>query len=352
MIVGGDQVIPFARLDDFTVTAGNEMGYASSFAINTDLFSTLNAGQMLSDDPYGDVNPVPYLNRQLYIPELSVGRLIETPAEIVDTLNRFVSPAVSGHLDPTTSLTTGYDFLFDGAQGVNDALKARVGAANAQALLDNPAVTGDTWTLAQLIGAFTPSTGSAPSITSLNGHASHFQFQPPNADNGARAPLYTTTNFTGSTASQTNRLAFSMGCHAGLSVADSIVTSGASTLDWPQAFMQKGLGAFLGNTGFGFGDSIVVAYSEELNRLFAQRIAAGSSVGSALAAAKQAYYGQLGVFGVYDEKAMAEFTLYGLPMWRVSGPGNVLPPRSHSWHPPRPSRRSRRTLRSHRSRSR
>ncbi len=76
---------------------------------------------MLSDDPYGDVNPVPYLNRQLYIPELSVGRLVETPAEIVDTLNRFVSPAVSGHLDPTTSLTTGYDFLFDGAQGVNDA---------------------------------------------------------------------------------------------------------------------------------------------------------------------------------------------------------------------------------------
>ena len=121
VIVGGDQVIPFARLDDFTVTAGNEMGYASTFAINTDLFSTLNAGQMLSDDPYGDVNPVPYLNRQLYIPELSVGRLIETPAEIVDTLNRFVSPAVSGHLDPTTSLTTGYDFLFDGAQGVNDA---------------------------------------------------------------------------------------------------------------------------------------------------------------------------------------------------------------------------------------
>ena len=215
-------------------------------------------------------------------------------------------------------------------------LKARVGAANAQALLDNPAVTGDTWTLAQLIGAFTPSTGSAPSITSLNGHASHFQFQPPNADNGARAPLYTTTNFTGSTASQTNRLAFSMGCHAGLSVADSIVTSGASTLDWPQAFMQKGLGAFLGNTGFGFGDSIVVAYSEELNRLFAQRIAAGSSVGSALAAAKQAYYGQLGVFGVYDEKAMAEFTLYGLPMWRVSGPGMSFPPRSAQLAPAAP----------------
>ena len=57
VIVGGDQVIPFARLDDFTVTASNEAGYASTFGTNTDLFATLNAGQMLSDDPYGDVEP-------------------------------------------------------------------------------------------------------------------------------------------------------------------------------------------------------------------------------------------------------------------------------------------------------
>src|SRR5438552_15687970 len=96
---------------------------------------------------------------------------------------------------------------------------------------------------------------------------------------------------TGSTSSLANRLVFSMGCHAGLSVADATVTAGATTLDWPQAYAQKSAGAYLGNTGFGYGDTLVVAYSEELNRLFAQRIAAGSTVGDALAAAKQAYYG-------------------------------------------------------------
>jgi len=320
VIVGGDKIIPFARLDDFTVTASNETGYANTFATTSDLFASLNAGQMLSDDPFGDVNPVPYLTRQLYIPELSVGRLVETPEDIVATLNRFVSPLVNGRLDPTTSLTTGYDFLYDGAQVVNSPLNARFGT-QAQTLLDNPAVTGDSWTLSQLIGAFLPTaTGtSAPSITSLNGHASHFQFQPPSNDStGAPEPLLTTSAVTGSSSSLTNRLIFSMGCHAGLSVADSIVT--ATTLDWPQAFAQKGVGAFLGNTGYGYGDSLVVAYSEELNRLFSQRIAAGAAVGDALAAAKQAYYGELGVFGVYDEKAMAEFTLYGLPMWSITAP--------------------------------
>ncbi len=317
VIVGGDQVIPFARLDDFTVTASNEAGYASTFATNSDLFATLNLGQMLSDDPYGDVNPVPYLTRQLYIPELSVGRLVETPTDIVATLNRFVT--FSGRLDPTTSLTTGYDFLFDGASAVNTALRTRVGATAAATLFDDPAQTGDSWTLALLLGAFLPPNG-APSITSLNGHASHYQFEPPRDDlTGARSSLFTTSALTSSTSPLTNRLVFSMGCHAGLSVADSIVTAG-STLDWPQAYAQKGAGAYLGNTGYGYGDSLVVAYSEELNRLFAQNISAGSAVGDALASAKQAYFGELGVFGVYDEKSMAEFTLYGLPMWSVTAP--------------------------------
>jgi hypothetical protein len=310
VIVGDDQVIPFARLDDFTVTAGNESTYAGTFARNSDLFASLNAGQMLSDDPYGTVRPVPYLTRQLYVPQLAVGRLVETPDQIVATLDRFGT--YNGRLDPQTALTTGYDFLYDGAQGVDAALSGRVGAANAAALLDNPAVPGDSWTKSDLLNAFLPA-GGAPSIASLNGHASHYQFEPPGGTD-----LFTTDDLAASTASVANRLVFSMGCHAGLSVADSIVT--ADTLDWPEEYADKGVGAYLGNTGYGYGDSLVVAYSEEINKLFAQDIAAGSTVGDVLVAAKQSYFGGLGVFGVYDEKAMAEFTLYGLPMWSVTGP--------------------------------
>ncbi len=121
-----------------------------------------------------------------------------------------------------------------------------------------------------------------------------------------------------------NRLVFSMGCHSGLSVSDAVVT--ANTYDWPQAYAKNGAGAYLGNTGFGYGDSLVVAYSEQLDAIFAEKIAAGSTVGNALAAAKQEYFGSLGVFGVYDEKAMAEFTLYGLPMWSVTLPGGGVAP--------------------------
>src|SRR6185503_7786187 len=123
VLVGGDQVIPFARLGDFTTTA-NETTYASTFGTNTDLFASLRLGNFLSDDPYGDVNPVPYLTRQLHVPELAVGRLVETPGQIVGAIGRFVS--FQGRLDPQTSLTTGYDFLTDGAQTVKARLDTRL----------------------------------------------------------------------------------------------------------------------------------------------------------------------------------------------------------------------------------
>ena len=329
-ILGGDRVIPQGRLGDFTVVA-NESGYADTFDPSSDLYATLRASQTLSDDPYGTLEPVPYLNRQLHIPRLAVGRLVETPAEISATLTRFGQ--FGGRLDPSTSLTTGYDFMKDGAASINTQFASRLGTANAQTLIS------DTWLKSDLLGAFLPA-GGAPAITSLNGHADHFEFAPPSP----RPPYLTTADLplghadtpAANTGKLVNRLVFSMGCHSGLSVSDATVT--ANTYDWAQAYSRNGVGAYLGNTGYGYGDSLVVAYSEQLDSIFANKLAAGATVGNALAAAKQEYFGGLGVFGVYDEKAMAEFTLYGLPdvvgdpaRWRPWRPWPSRP------HPPRSS---------------
>ena len=108
-----------SAVGSITVTSANESSYADTFTDGTDLFSTLNLSQMLSDDPYGTTAPIPYLTRQLYLPSLSVGRLVETPDDIVGTLNRFVDPTVNGRLNPSTSLTTGYDFLYDSASSIS-----------------------------------------------------------------------------------------------------------------------------------------------------------------------------------------------------------------------------------------
>ena len=52
---------------------------------------------------------------------------------------------------------------------------------------------------------------------------------------------------------------------------------------------------------------------------------AGGPIGDALRLAKNEYFSTRGVFGVYDEKAMAAFTLYGMPMWSIGAPYRSRP---------------------------
>jgi CSLREA domain-containing protein len=305
VILGGDDIVPQARLSDFA-TLANEYQFADTFEPSTALGGALLNSTYLSDDPYGDIDPVPYLNRQLHVPDLALGRLVEDPVDIVSALNRFV---LSGaRLDPQTSFTTGYDFLTDGANRVNAAFVAEVGQANASTLINN------SWTKADFLTTFLPAVGLGPDLNALNGHADPSRLQP-----AGGAPLIDTTDLAG--ANLTDRVLFSMGCHAGLSLLDVFIT-GAND-DWAQTFAQRGAALWAANTGYGYGDTVVNAYGELLNGLFAENLVGGTMrAGEALVFAKHEYLAETGVFGVFDEKSMGELTFYGLPMYAV---GTVTP---------------------------
>ena len=124
VLVGSDDLLPYARLDDLT-TVSTENGYASTFPAASALGGSLTGAKILSDDPYGTTAPVPFLNRQLDIPNLVTGRLVETPASINAQLDSFITSATPGHLHPLTALTTGYDFLSDGASAVSAIARQR-----------------------------------------------------------------------------------------------------------------------------------------------------------------------------------------------------------------------------------
>ena len=79
-----------------------------------------------------------------------------------------------------------------------------------------------------------------------------------------------------------------MGCHAGFQTTDAVV--GSTVLDWPQYFAEHNTG-FVGNTGFGLGDTDSVAFSEELMADFAGKLdRLHPPSGDALLQAKQQYY--------------------------------------------------------------
>jgi CSLREA domain-containing protein len=323
VLVGGDDALPFARIDDLT-TLSNEAGYGESFAQSTALGSSLSLAKLLTDDPYTTTEPVPFLNRQLFVPDLVGGRLVETPTNINAQLDAFLAGGTPGHLHPTTALTTGYDFLSDGATAVSNALGLVASGANA-----NKADIDNSWTKATLVTDLLSGAGGAPrGIVSVNAHADHNHFKP-----AVGTDLLSADEVRAATQTFGGRLVFSMGCHAGLSVFDAFVAN--NNLDWAQEFADKGAAAYVANTGYGYGDSTAVAYSEDLNGRFAEGAVGGATtnatgasltLGEALTAAKQSYKGDLGIVGAYDEKAMAELTLYGLPMYRIGGSGIAPPP--------------------------
>jgi hypothetical protein len=128
------------------------------------------------------------------------------------------------------------------------------------------------------------------------------------------------------------RFVFTMGCHAGLSVSDIVVgASDARHLDWAQVYGAGGA-LYAANTGFGYGDTTGVAYSEKLMSFLAKRLDGTLTAGDAMLFAKNDFKASLGPVDVYDEKVISETTFYGLPMYRV-GPQVPLPPAP----PPRPT---------------
>lgn len=314
-LVGGDEQLPMARLADLT-SAVNERGFAES-DLNQDgsdnpFTAAQKAGYLLSDDPYGTLRAVPWLDRQLYVPELGVGRLVETPAQIEGQLRQFV--ASGGVVDPTSSLTTGYDFLSDGAQAVDAALAPTVSR--------HRTLISETWTRAELLGQLLPKRGPAPSIASLNAHFDQSRALPAAGNtSGDESDLVTTADLAAAPGALAGRLLFSMGCHAALSVPAqySGIAGAPETADWAKELAtQRAL--WVGNTGYGLGDSATVALSEALMRNFAKRLDGHLLAGAALSYAKQDYLGSLGAYGAADEKALQEIAFYGLPMWRIGGP--------------------------------
>jgi uncharacterized delta-60 repeat protein len=314
VIAGGDQVVPMGRAID-RMDLENESSFAPEQVYSGQdnaLSGSLRGGYLLSDDPYGDLNPVPWLDSALYVPDIALGRLVETPADITKAVDQFV--ASNGVRSPVAAYTAGYDFNSDGAQLVADRL-ARLVAANAAATN----ISG-TWSKTDAISGMG---AAAHGYVSVNAHYDAYRALPADEfSGGTQNQLLTPTDLP---ADLSGGVLFTIGCHTGLNVDDTFVATTSEAVrkaDWAQGVASRG-GVLAANTGFGYGDSAAIAYSERLMADFAANLDGRMTVGQALMFAKQSYVHL--PLAVVDAKVMQEATFYGLPMYRLGATGTSAP---------------------------
>jgi hypothetical protein len=324
-IVGSDEIIPFARKPDETSIA-NESTFAHEFENNA-MFGALVTRHFLSDDSYGDIDPIPWLDRFLNVPELGVGRLVESAADIQSAAENYI--AFGGVLDPQTALSAGYDFIADAAEEIDDTFdrySPAFGFVVEEALIDQPDVDPlSAWTRSDFLSATGMNTPHPVEQVSFN---MHFDFDEALPSSGDAAGTYT-ENLISTADLGTTDLAggiwFTVGCHSGSNLADVSVVGGAPSDDWAQAFSRLGA-VYLAQNAYGLGDTEAVALTERLMANFARNLNGSLTIGQAHAYAKQQYFADLGLYGEYDYKALQAATLFGLPMYQYGTGAKVEDP--------------------------
>ncbi len=326
VIIGDDQVIPFFRHPDQALLA-SEKNFVPPVRDNTSSQASLRLGYVLSQDDYGASRSLSIKDDTFPLPDLAIGRLVETPQEIITVLNAYLNTTDGVVPTPQSALVTGYDFLEDAALAVRDELTAGLGSSSQVDALITP----------RGISPSDPASWSAGDLRQLIFAdrydiaflAAHF------SAGSLLAADYRTRLLSSEIADTTinlnNSIIFSAGCHAGYNLVNPHGIPGISPEpDWAQAFARKGA-TLIAGTGYQYGDTDFIEYSERLYLEFTRQLRTGNgpvAVGKALNAAKQAYLAATPQLRGIHEKALLEATLFGLPMLAVNMPGQRLAPPS------------------------
>jgi PKD repeat protein len=327
VIVGSDNIIPFRRVADTTVI-GNESSYALGTFLDpsSPLFHAVDQGYILTQDYYVDRVLTPYEAGALYVPDLAVGRLVETPTEITGIANAFL--ASDGMLDVSTASVSGYDFFEDHANAVETELDAALGAPNVDKLLSD-------WTADALRCNWGIDAAGSCATPSFSDHSAHYTHWAGLSAYGFANEIYTDYYTSGEVAtagldgSFAGHLGVTIGCHAGFPVPDEDVSATGlpfdPSLDFAQA-MAQAQAVWVASTGYAIGDDAALGYTEQLMLNYVQQLLGGGSptAGASLVTAKQDYLSALGTITNYDLKVSVEMTLYGLPQYEIDLPGGAF----------------------------
>jgi hypothetical protein len=325
VILGNDATIPFFRHPDQAMLA-NERNYVVPVRDNTSSQASLKLGYILSQDRYGASVEISSRSDTLPIPEIPVGRLVETVADMVIQFDAYLATA-NGVVVPGSALTTGYDFLEDAANAVTNELSAGIGP-NVTTLITQRHVSPTdpaSWTADDLRNKLLT---TRYDIGFLAGHFSASSTLAADYNTRLLASELAT-----SPVDMSNAIFFSAGCHSGYNIVNEHGVPGVTAEpDWAQAFARKGA-ILIAGTGYQYGDTDFIEYSERLYFEFSQNLREGTgpvSIGQAFVAAKQQYLAETSELRPLHEKSILIATIFGLPMLSVDMPLGRFTPTADS----------------------
>ncbi len=182
VIVGDDDVIPFFRYPDNAGLA-SESNYEPPLLSTSAADAALANNYYLSDDQYGAATELAIQGTTVPLPSAAVGRLVETPADILQTIDAYLPASMGGLGDqvitPKSSLATGYDFIQPPASLIAGSFAAGDPKGTNSTLITNdgvaPSTTGEppgpgfSWSASDLANALF---GSHHDLVFLGGHFS------------------------------------------------------------------------------------------------------------------------------------------------------------------------------------
>ena len=317
VFAGGDHAIPFRRVSDLTFAG--EINYSPPVGGTSG--ASLANNFYLTDSFYLAEKPVERVGQQVWITELSGGRLVETPTEILKNIN--VYTARGGVFTPTSSLVAGYQFNTDLVDELQTGLQA--GGANPVRLPD------DVWGAADIRSALLAPNSPRYDVIAPQAHFTATRLVP--ADNGQRVLSSEVADIADTRFEGT--VWMTIGCHSGYNIIDSDAIQPVITTSFPEAILRKG-GFLYGGTGYQFGDDEVLANTELLlsNVMNEWRYRQDVSfslypggqvpLGKALSNARNSYFNGLRSVRDIDRKVADVATFYGLPFYRVALSGGRL----------------------------
>ena len=312
IIVGDDRIIPYYRILDNTSEPSVAGWYIeknySKLNRDSTLGSALHSNMFLTDNFYASM-PIEWSSGEVYIPELfipeiPISRLVETPEEISTTIEAFYQKE---YTSPDKIFVTGYDFMGDSALYCGSLLKEEMKREPKIMVNVTPNVSAYSKNVMKEL------LNTSNNIILVFQHADHNQFYILEIN-------VTSQNISTSPADLNGSIVCSLGCHSGLNVP---INSSDNDFDLAQAFAQKGVLAYIAPTGYSIGSVWTWAAHELLLSYFTKHLCEGMDVGTALMLAKQEYWATNYDFNYIDEKVLETTTLYGIPMVRVSIPQSV-----------------------------